>query len=93
MANPETMAFLVSQLPQGTEWAAFGIGRMAFPMLAQAYRLGGHVRIGMEDTAYIRRGEHCTSNAQLVEKAVNIVDSLGGAIATPNEARSILGLA
>jgi uncharacterized protein (DUF849 family) len=93
MANPETMAFLVSQLPQGTEWAAFGIGRMAFPMLAQAYLLGGHVRIGMEDTAYIRRGEHCTSNAQLVEKAVSIVDSLGGAIATPNEARSILGLA
>ena len=50
VANPETMAFLVSQLPEGTQWAAFGIGRMAFPMLAQAFLLGGHVRIGMEDT-------------------------------------------
>ena len=92
VANPETMAFLVSQLPEGTEWAAFGIGRMAFPMLAQAYLLGGHVRIGMEDTAYIRKGEHCTSNAQLVEKAVSIVNDLGGTIATPNEARKILGI-
>lgn len=92
VANPETMAYLVSQLPEGTEWAAFGIGHMAFPMLAQAYLLGGHCRIGMEDTAYIRKGEHCTSNAQLVDKAVTIIDHLGGAIATPDEARAILGL-
>ena len=90
MANAGTMAFLVSQLPAGTEWAAFGIGRMAFPMLAQAYLLGGHCRIGMEDTAYIRKSEQCTSNAQLVEKAVSIIDSLGGVIASPDEARAIL---
>lgn len=92
VANSETMAYLASQLPAGTEWAAFGIGRAAFPMLAQSYLLGGHVRIGMEDTAYIRKGEHCTSNAQLVEKAVSIIDSLGGTIATPDEARGILDL-
>lgn len=92
VANPETMAYLVSQLPEGTEWAAFGIGRMSFPMLAQAYLLGGHVRIGMEDTAYISKGEHCTSNAQLVDKAVTIIDNLGGTIASPNEARAILGI-
>lgn len=92
VANSETMAYLVSQLPKDTQWAAFGIGKAAFPMLAQAYLLGGHVRIGMEDTAYIRKGEHCTSNAQLVEKGISIIDSLGGAIATPREARSILGI-
>jgi uncharacterized protein (DUF849 family) len=92
VANPETMAYLVSQLPSGTQWAAFGIGRMAFPMLAQAYLLGGHVRIGMEDTAFIAKGEHCTSNAQLVEKGVSIIDSLGGSVATPSEARGILGI-
>lgn len=92
MANPETMAFLVNQLPRGTLWAAFGIGRMAFPMLAQAYLLGGHVRIGMEDTAHIRKSEHCTSNAQLVEKAVSILDSLGGTVASPEEARTMLGI-
>jgi len=93
VANPETMAFLVSQLPQGTQWAAFGIGKMAFPMLAQAFLLGGHVRIGMEDTAYIRKGEHCTTNAQLVEKSVDIIESLGGTMASPSEAREILNIA
>jgi uncharacterized protein (DUF849 family) len=92
VANPASMAFLVSQLPEGTQWAAFGIGRMAFPMLAQALLLGGHVRIGMEDTAYIAQGEHCRSNAQLVEKAALIVDNLGGTLASPEEARQILGL-
>ena len=93
VANPETMAYLVGQLPAGSEWAAFGIGRMAFPMLAQAFLLGGHCRIGMEDTAYIDRGEHCRSNAQLVEKAIRIIRDLGGDIATPAEARAILALA
>lgn len=93
MANPATLAYLVSQLPEGAVWAAFGIGRMAFPMLAQAFLLGGHVRIGMEDTVHIRDGELCTGNAQLVSKAEQIVDSLGGTLATPTEARVILGLA
>lgn len=93
MANPATLVYLVSQLPEGAVWAAFGIGRMAFPMLAQAFLLGGHVRIGMEDTVHIRDGELCTGNAQLVSKAAQIVDSLGGTLATPTEARVILGLA
>ena len=93
VANPATMAYLVSQLPQGTQWAAFGIGRAAFPMLAQAWLLGGHVRIGMEDTAYLAKGEHCTSNAQLVRKAARMIDDLGGALATPDEARDLLGIA
>ena len=92
VANPQTMAYLASQLPDGSAWAAFGIGRMAFPMLAQAFLLGGHVRIGMEDTAYISKGEHCRSNAQLVEKAISIIGQLGGDIASPDEARKILGI-
>ena len=65
---------------------------MAFPMLAQAWLLGGHVRIGMEDTVYLDRGVLASSNAQLVEKAVGIVRSLGGDIASTAEARVILGL-
>jgi uncharacterized protein (DUF849 family) len=92
VANPATMAYLVGQLPEGTEWAAFGIGRAAFPMLAQAWLLGGHIRIGMEDTAYIRKGAHCVSNAELVTKAARMIDDLGGALATPDEAREILCL-
>ncbi|MBD3624782.1 MAG: 3-keto-5-aminohexanoate cleavage protein [Rhodobacteraceae bacterium] len=92
VANPATMAYLVSQLPEGTQWAAFGIGRTAFPMLAQAFLLGGHVRIGMEDTAHVAKGEHCQSNAQLVEKAARIISDLGGTLACADEAREILGL-
>ena len=65
---------------------------MAFPMLAQAWLLGGHVRIGMEDTVYLDRGVLASSNAQLVEKAVGIVRSLGGDIASTAEARAMLGL-
>ncbi|SFR13234.1 3-keto-5-aminohexanoate cleavage protein [Poseidonocella sedimentorum] len=93
VANPATMAYLVSQLPEGSQWAAFGIGRAAFPMLAQAWLLGGHIRIGMEDTAHIAKGNHCESNAQLVEKAGRIIGDLGGALASPAEARELLGIA
>lgn len=92
VANPATMAYLVSQLPDNTQWAAFGIGRAAFPMLAQAWLLGGHIRIGMEDTAHIAKGEHCESNSQLVGKAARIITDLGGVLANTDEAREILGL-
>ena len=61
-------------------------------MLVQAWLLGGHIRIGMEDTVYLDRGVLATSNAQLVEKAVSIVRSLGGDIASTAEARAMLGL-
>lgn len=92
MADPQTMQYFASRLPRDAQWTAFGIGRMAFPMLAQAWLLGGHVRIGMEDTVYLDRGVLAASNAQLVDKAVGIVRSLGGDIATTAEARAMLGL-
>ena len=60
--------------------------------LAQAWLLGGHVRVGMEDNLHIRQGELCRDNAELVEKAVNIVELLGGSVATPAEARALLAL-
>lgn len=88
----KTLAYLVDKLPADCEWAAFGVGRFAFEILGMAYLLGGHVRIGMEDVVHIRKGELCRDNAQLVEKAVTIVENLGGTIATPSEARQILGL-
>lgn len=91
-ANPETLAYLKSQLPDECIWAAFGIGRNSYPMLALSYLMGGHVRIGMEDTIYVGKGELAKSNAQLVEKGVDIVEKLGGSMATPTEAREILGL-
>ncbi len=88
----QTMAYARSILPQDAQWAGFGIGRMMFPMLAQAFLLGGHVRVGLEDGVNIRRGVLAPSNAALVEKAAHIIDELGGEIATVKEARILLGL-
>jgi uncharacterized protein (DUF849 family) len=90
--TPQTMAYAKSLLPADAVWAGFGIGRMAYPMLAQAFLLGGHVRIGLEDGVNLRRGVLAPSNAAMVEKAARIVDELGGELATVKEARAILGL-
>jgi uncharacterized protein (DUF849 family) len=92
MADPQTMMYFASRLPRDAQWTAFGIGKMAFPMLAQAFLLGGHVRIGMEDTVYVDKGVLAPNNATLVEKGVRIVESLGGHIATVTEAREMLGV-
>jgi uncharacterized protein (DUF849 family) len=88
----QTMAYAKSMLPDGAMWAGFGIGRMMYPMLAQAFLLGGHVRVGLEDGVNLRRGVLAPDNAALVRKAAHIVDELGGELATPKEARAILGL-
>ncbi|NQW09902.1 MAG: 3-keto-5-aminohexanoate cleavage protein [Alphaproteobacteria bacterium] len=91
-ATAETMAYMASLLPPGTLWSGFGIGRMQFPMAAQAVILGGHVRVGLEDNLYLDRGELAPSNAALVERAVTIVEALGSKVAAPDEARVIFGL-
>jgi uncharacterized protein (DUF849 family) len=91
-STPQTLMYARSLLPADAEWAGFGIGRMAFPMVAQAFLLGGHVRVGLEDAVNIRKGVLAPSNAAMAEKAARIVDELGGELATPKEARQILGL-
>jgi len=92
IATTETLAYMKSLLPAGSHWAAFGIGRWEFPMLAQAFLLGGHVRVGLEDNIYLEKGVLAKGNAELVRKAARIVKDLGGSIATPAETREILGL-
>ena len=92
IATPETLLYMKSLLPAEANWAAFGVGRFNFPMLAQAWLLGGDVRVGLEDNIYLEKGVLAQSNAVLVEKAVRIVRELGGKIATAGEAREILGL-
>jgi uncharacterized protein (DUF849 family) len=89
----ETMLYARSLLPASCEWAAFGASRWAFPMLAQAFLLGGHCRIGMEDAVYLEQGVKTKGNRQLVEKGVRIIRELGGKVATVEEARGMLGLA
>ncbi|UVH56222.1 3-keto-5-aminohexanoate cleavage protein [Variovorax paradoxus] len=90
--TPETLLYARNMLPQGAFWSAFGIGRMEFPIVAQAWLLGGHVRVGMEDNIYLERSVLAKSNAQLVAKARGILLSLGGEVANPREARAMLGL-
>lgn len=92
-ATSEAMLLAKGMLPKACEWAAFGAGRHAFTMLAQAFILGGHCRIGMEDTVHISRGTPASSNAALVEKSARIIADLGGKVATVTEARALLGLA
>lgn len=91
-ATTEAMLALKSLVPAGAVWSAFGISRQQFPMVAQAVILGGHVRVGLEDNLYIARGKLAESNAVLVARAARIVEELGERVATPAEARSLLGL-
>ncbi|UJX47101.1 3-keto-5-aminohexanoate cleavage protein [Xanthobacter sp. YC-JY1] len=91
--SPETVLYARNLLPAGTAFTAIGIGRAAFPMVAMSYLSGGHVRVGLEDSVYLDRGVLAPSNAALVTKARGIVEALGGTIATPSEARALLGLA
>lgn len=91
-ATTETLAAFKSMLPHGANWAAFGIGRHEFPMVAQAALLGGHVRVGIEDNLYLSRGVLARDNAQLVEKARQILELLGYSVASPAEARTMLKL-
>jgi uncharacterized protein (DUF849 family) len=81
-----------SLLPAGCIWFSFGISLHQFPIAAQAILLGGHVRVGLEDNLYLEKGKLAPSNAALVEKAVKIIDILGDQVATPAEARQMLGL-
>ena len=90
--TPETMIYARDLLPEGARWTAFGIGRGEFPMVAQSWLLGGHVRVGMEDNLYMAKGVLAKSNAELVGRAVEILRTLGAAPATPAEARAALGL-
>jgi uncharacterized protein (DUF849 family) len=92
IATTETVAYLRSILPPGSNWSAFGVGRWEFPMLVQSWLMGGHIRVGLEDNIYLSKGVLAQSNTQLVEKAAGLVRELGGRLATAGEAREILGL-
>jgi len=83
---------LLRELPEQTMWLCSGIGPHQLPMTTLALILGGHVRVGLEDNVYYRRGMIATSNAQLVERAARLAAELNREVATPAEARRMLGL-
>lgn len=91
-ASARDLAFLVDSLPSGSTWTVSGIGRHEFPMAAIGIAMGGHVRVGFEDNIYLSKGVLAQSNGELVAKVVRIANELGREIATPKEAREILGL-
>ena len=90
-ANTNSMKNMVEMLPKGSNWAAFGIGAMQMPMVAQAILLGGNVRVGLEDNLYLEKGVYA-SNGSLVEKAATIINNLGARVMNVQDARKKLGL-
>ncbi|MEM9385025.1 MAG: 3-keto-5-aminohexanoate cleavage protein [Pseudomonadota bacterium] len=88
-ATPRNFMTMVDNLPEEANWAGFALGALEMPMVAQAALLGGHVRVGLEDNLYLERGK-LASNAQLVERARTILESMGAVLQTPAEARETL---
>jgi uncharacterized protein (DUF849 family) len=79
--------------PENYKWSVIGAGYPAeFQLDALSIMMGGHARVGMEDNIFIEKGVLCKSNAELVAKIVRIAKELGREVATPDEARAILGL-
>ncbi len=91
-ASPRDLTFLIESIPKGSTYTVCAIGRHEFPMVSLSIEKGGHVRVGFEDNVYLSKGVLAKSNGELVEKVVRISKELGRDIATPNEARKILGL-
>jgi 3-keto-5-aminohexanoate cleavage enzyme len=83
---------LLREMPENTLWLTSGIGPHQLPMTTFAIIMGGHVRVGLEDNVYYRRGEKATSNAQLVERAARLCNEFNRGVATPAEARQMLRL-
>jgi len=90
--SPETVVYARNLLPADAQFTAIGIGRSAFPMLAQSILAGGHARVGLEDATMIARGVLAPSNAAMVEKARRMVEDLGPRVVGPARAREIIGL-
>ena len=88
----ENVVHLLREFPEGSLWLCSGIGPFQLPMTTLSMLMGGHVRVGLEDNVYFRRGEKAKSNAQLVERAVRIAHELNREVATPAQAREMLGV-
>jgi 3-keto-5-aminohexanoate cleavage enzyme len=88
----ENVVHLLRELPEDALWLTSGIGPHQLPMTTFAILLGGHIRVGLEDNVYYKRGEKAKSNAQLVERAARLANELNRGVATPAQARQMLGL-
>ncbi len=92
-ATPLNLVTTVNALPAGSVWAATGIGRFQFNMNALAVMMGGNVRIGLEDNLYMDLDKaELATNAALIERVANLSRAAGRQVATPDEARAIIGI-
>ena len=92
MKNLVFMKETMEQLCPGSTWSCFGVGHCAMEMLYGAVALGGNIRVGMEDNVMYAKGQLASSNRQFVERAARVIREYGNEVATPDEAREILGL-
>ncbi|MGP8052122.1 MAG: 3-keto-5-aminohexanoate cleavage protein [Desulfobaccales bacterium] len=91
-ATPKSLLYLHEYLPADATWSVIGIGRGHLPISMMGLLMGGHIRVGMEDNIYYGKGVLAKTNAQFVERIVRISHEYGREIASPEEARTILGL-
>jgi 3-keto-5-aminohexanoate cleavage enzyme len=91
-ATAENLLFMKSKLPDNACWSVLGVGRAQLSMIALGILLGGNIRVGFEDNIYLRRGVLAQNNAQLVEMAASLIAQFQREVATPNEAREMLGI-
>ncbi|SEO78892.1 3-keto-5-aminohexanoate cleavage enzyme [Halorientalis persicus] len=92
MPRPKNLLNMVENLPAESHFNVLATGPHQLPLTTMGALLGGHVRVGMEDNLYFERGEPAQSNAQLVERSTEIIDRLDRDLATPDEAREMLGM-
>jgi 3-keto-5-aminohexanoate cleavage enzyme len=88
----DDLVYLRRSIPESCTWTVAGIGRTELPLAAHAIAMGGHVRVGFEDNIYYSKGVLAKSNAELVERVVRLAKELERPVATPDEARQILGI-
>jgi len=86
-----TLLAMVNAIPEAWTWSAFSLGRDQMPYAAASVLAGGNVRVGLEDNLFLEKGVLAT-NAQLVEKAINVIEGMGARIAGPEAVRQKLGL-
>ena len=91
-ATVRDLVFMAGSVPPGSTWTATGIGKTCWDIVAATIALGGHVRVGFEDNVYMSKGVLAKSNGEMVERVVQIAKLMNREIATPDEARAILGL-
>ncbi len=92
-AGERNLRFLVEGLPEPVRWSVAGVGRHQLPMAELAVRLGGHVRVGLEDNLFLSRGVLASGSDELVSRIVDMAQRAGREPATPARARDLLGIA